>query len=68
MTNDMSLPPRLFYMLIVPNASNTNLHCVYFTEHQFTTTFLKTPAKVNSSLLRIDKNQMYINVIESSIW
>lgn len=37
----MSLLTRLFYMLIVLNAPNTNLHCVYFTEHQLTFAVLK---------------------------
>lgn len=44
MTNDMSLPTRLFYMLIVLNAPDTNLHCVYFAEHHFILATAKTRA------------------------
>lgn len=54
MTNDMSLPTRLFYMLIVLNAPDTNLHCVYFTEHHIKFAVAKTLANGIYTLLPID--------------
>ena len=55
MTNDVSLPTRLFYMLIVLNAPDTNLHCVYFTEYHFIFAFAETLADQFYTLLLADK-------------